>query len=164
MTSKKYNQFIQRMMKNEQPDKEKLIHLATFLRKEYNLTVQREAILTFDKNDGHLVGFSSWLTEEQFKKYTIHVPDLLFFVGKTMWIIEIDGYIHNVKTSVARRDGFRNECYEMAKLNFIIINEWEVLLKLGLKPNRSATASEVCQEIVKIIKKPLQTFGKGDAS
>jgi len=145
--SKKYNQFIKTQMRQEQPDKEKLIKIASFLRKEYNLTVQREAILTFDKEDGHMVQFSSWLTKEQYNKYTIHVPDLLFFVGKKMWIIEIDGYIHNTNTTVARKDIRRNECYEMAKLNFIIINEWETMLKQGINPDRSARVHELIPEI-----------------
>ena len=92
--SNKYNQFIKQQMKNEQPDKHKLIKIATAMRKEFNLTVQREAILTFSREDDHLVNFSSWLTEEQYKKYIIHVPDLLFFIGNKMWIFEIDGYIH----------------------------------------------------------------------
>lgn len=145
----KYNQFIQSQMRQEQPDKEKLITLASFLRQEYNLTVQREAILTFDREDGHLVGFSSWLTEQQYYKYLIHVPDLLFFVGDKMWIMEIDGYIHNVKGSVVKKDVFRNECYKQAKLNYILINEWDALLNQGIAPDRSATAKELIPEIKK---------------
>jgi len=137
-------------MRNEQPDKEKLIKIASFLRKEFQLTVQREAILTFDKGDDHLVDFSSWLTEEQFKKYTIHVPDLLFFVGRKMYIIEIDGYIHNTNTTVAIKDIERNRCYTAAKLNYIIINEWDELLKQGINPNRSATAGELIPGIKKL--------------
>ena len=140
-------------MRAQQPDKEKLIALASLLRQEFSLTVQREAILMFDRNDGHLVGFSSWLTEEQFNKYLIHVPDLLFFIGKKMWIIEIDGYIHNVKTVVVRRDKWRNMDYKTAKLNFEIINEWEVLLELGHKPDRSATAKEIWTRLRKVVMK-----------
>lgn len=139
-------------MREQQPDRHKLIALATYLRQEFSLTVQREAILMFDRNDGHLVGFGSWLTEEQFNKYLIHVPDLLFFIGKKMWIIEIDGYIHNVKEKVVKRDKWRNIDYEMAKLNFIIINEWEVLLELGVKPDRSATAKEIWIRLKKTVK------------
>ena len=153
MASAKYNQFIQRVMRNEQPDKEKLIHIASFLRKEYSLTVQREAILLFNKSTDKFVSFSSWLTEEQFNKYIIHVPDLLFFINNKMWILEIDGYIHNVKTKVVRRDIERDRIYDAAKLNWIKINEWEVLQKLGHKPDRSATAKEVITEVKEIVDK-----------
>jgi len=149
----KYNQFIQKQMRNEQPDKEKLITIASFLRRKYGLVVHREAILTFYKDTGALEGFSSWLTEEQFNKYIIHVPDLLFFVGKKMWILEIDGYIHNVKDKVIRKDEWRNDDYKRAGLNFRIINEWQVLIGLGLKPDRSATAEEVIGELKNIMKK-----------
>ena len=135
------------MRNNATNEKEKLIKIASFLRREYNFTVQREAILTFDREDGSLRGFSSWLTEEQYYKYIVHVPDLLFFVGKKMWIMEIDGYIHNVKTSVVRKDIRRNECYDMAKLNFIVLNEWEAMLKQGIKLDRSAKWQELIPEI-----------------
>ncbi len=148
----KYNQFIKKQMKAFQPDKHKLITIASFLRKEFGLTVQREPILTFEKTSGKLVTFSSWLTEEQFHKYIVHVPDLLFFVGSKMWILEIDGYIHNVKDKVMIKDEWRNNDYERAKLNFRIINEWQVLINLGLKPDRSATAKEVITEVRKIVK------------
>jgi len=151
--SNKYNQFIQKQMKAFQPDKHKLIKIASFLRTEYNLTVHREAILTFHKDTGALEGFSSWLTEEQFNMYTVHVPDLLFFVRNEMWILEIDGYIHNVKDRVIRRDEWRNDDYERANLNFRIINEWQVLIRLGQKPDRSATAQEVITEVKLIMAK-----------
>ena len=104
MGSNKYNQFIQTQMKQNQPDKHKLIQIATALRKEFGLTVQREAILTFSREDDHLVNFSSWLTEEQYNKYIIHVPDLLFFIGNKMWILEIDGYIHYSNSNVVFKD------------------------------------------------------------
>lgn len=155
MTSKKYNQFIQHQMKASQPDTEKLIGIATFLRKEYSLTVHREAILMFDKNDGHLITFASWITKEQFHKYIIHVPDLLFFVGQKMWIMEIDGWIHNTKTSVVRKDITRNKCYKTAKLNYIIINEWDAMYDEGINPVGSARVKELLPEIKKRLSKIL---------
>lgn len=154
--SNKYNQFIQRQMRENQPDREKLIEIATMMRREFNLVVHREAILTFDKETDKFVNFSSWLTEEQYKKYIIHVPDLLFFVGNDMWIIEVDGYIHNTKTSVVLKDIERNRIYDAAKLNWRKVNEWEVLINQGKKPNRSATAKEVIVEVRKILKSIIQ--------
>ncbi len=142
-------------MRNEQPDREKLIEIASFLRQKYQLTVHREAIMTFDKSTDRLVDFSSWLTEEQFHKYTVHVPDLLFFIGSKLWILEIDGYIHNTNTRVVHRDVERDRVYNAAhkqcNFNWKKINEWDVLIKLGLKPNRSATAKEIITEVKKFI-------------
>lgn len=156
MGKNKYNQFIKTQMRQNQPDREKLIHIASFMRQEFNLTVQREAILTFDRQkDEHLVGFSSWLTEEQYKKYTIHVPDLLFFVGQQLWILEIDGYVHNTNATVAKKDIERDRIYtaasKVSNLKWLKINEWEVLIKLGHKPDRSATAKEVITEVKKVV-------------
>ena len=150
--SNKYNQFIKQQMKNEQPDKAKLIKIATFMRKEFGLTVQREAILTFSREDDHMVNFSSWLTEEQYKKYIIHVPDLLFFIGNKMWIFEIDGYIHYSNSNVVFKDIERDRIYSAAHLNWRKVNELEVLQKLGHKPDRSATANEVMTEVRRLLK------------
>ncbi len=149
----KYNQFIQRQMRNEQPDKEKLIHLASLIRQEFGLMVQREAILMFDKEDDRFVDFASWLSEEQYKKYTIHVPDLLFFIEGKMWFFEIDGYIHNVKTSVEIKDIERDRIYDAARLNWKKFNEWLLLVNQGLQPNRSATVDEIWPSVKKTIQK-----------
>jgi hypothetical protein len=140
-------------MRNEQPDKEKLISLASLIRKEFGLVVQREAILTFSREDDSFIGFQSWLNEEQFKKYIIHVPDLLFFVNGVLWIMEIDGYIHYVKNSVMIKDEERDRIYDAAKLNWKKINEWEVLIKHGKKPNRSATVKEIWPEVKCFVQK-----------
>ena len=150
-----YNQFIQTQMRNEQPDKEKLIGIATLIRENFGLMVHREPILMFEKETDKFVNFASWLTEEQFKKYTIHIPDLLFFINGVMWIFEVDGYIHNVKTSVEIKDIERDRCYTAAKLPWRKFNEWEILLSQDIDPVRSATVAEIWptikEEIEKII-------------
>lgn len=148
-----YNQFIQAQMRNEQPDKEKLIKIAFHIGRAFSIVVQREAILLFDREDGHLVTFASWITKEQFYKYIIHVPDLLFFLNNTLWIMEIDGWIHNVKNRVIEKDKARNECYRNANMHFELVNEWEVMLSQGINPDRSATAKELIPTVKKRIEK-----------
>ncbi len=145
--SNKYNQFIQAQMQKEKPDEVKLIELGGLIRQNYELVIHREPILLFDKEDGHLVKTAFYLSEAEFKAHIIHVPDIMFYVGQTMWIFEIDGWIHNVKDRVIVRDERRNECYKLAKLNFRIFNEWEILVKQGINPKRPATADEVFQEV-----------------
>ena len=142
-------------MKEAQPDAEKLIMLGLQMRKKYDLTIHREPIFLFDKNDGHFVKSALYLTEEEFRSHIIHVPDMMFFIGYTMWIFEIDGWIHNVKDSVHFKDVNRNEHYKTAKLNFEIFNEWEILVGLDIKPNRPATVDEIFGEIQKRMKKIL---------
>lgn len=145
--SKKYNQFIQNKMKEFQPDLVKLIKIASYLRKHYLLKVIREPILLFDKNDGSFVACTDWITKAEFYKYTKHRPDLVFYVKSKMWIMEIDGPIHNTNTTVALKDIERNECYRAANMNLVIINEWEAMLKRDISPNRSATFDELVPEI-----------------
>jgi len=91
MTSAKYNQFRQQMMKQNKPDDEKLIHLATLLRTRYNIRVLREPIILFTKNTCRIVKITESITEKEFHTHIIHVPDLLLFINKTKWIMEIDG-------------------------------------------------------------------------
>lgn len=144
----KYNQFIQQQMKQNKPDEIKLVQLGGLIRQKYELVIHREAILTFDREDGHLVKSAVWLSEEEFKKFDIHVPDFLFYTPDgRMWIFEVDGWIHNVKDRVAVRDARRVERYARAKLNFKIYNEWDILQKQGKTPNRPATPHEIFKEM-----------------
>ena len=136
-------------MKAEKPDEQKLVELGGLIRQDYGLIVHREPILLFDKNDGHLVKHACHITEEEFYNHDIHVPDILFYVGYTLWIFEVDGWIHNYKDRVIVRDERRNECYERAKLNFRIFNELDILLKLGKNPRRPAKVPEIYQAIKK---------------
>jgi len=146
--NKKYNQFIQQQMKKNKSDELKLVELGGLIRQKYELVIHREAILIFDREDGHLIKSAVWISEEEFKKYHIHVPDYLFYTpdGKR-WIFEVDGWIHNVKDRVAVRDARRVECYKKAKLNFKIYNELDILLKQGKTPNRPATPHEIFKEM-----------------
>ena len=149
----KYAQFIAHMQRERQPDTEKLIEIATFLRQKFQLIVHREAILRFDRRSGKLIGEpSSWLTEEQYHTSKIHVPDLLFFVGNKMYLMEIDGTIHNTSATVVKKDRVRNEDYHRAGITCLIFNEWECLMDLGINPNRAATA----KELIKIIEREVK--------
>lgn len=136
-------------MRENKPDEEKLVNLGGMIHKKYDLIVQREPILLFDVNDGHLVKTACYITEEEYKTHIVHIPDIMFYVDSEMWIFEIDGWIHNVKNKVIVRDERRDECYRTAKLNFVVFNELEILLKLGINPKRPAKASEIFTEIEK---------------
>ena len=156
MVSKKYSQFVKHIMQNAKPDTEKLITIASFIRRNYKINVHREKILLFDKKTGHLKGHYDYITEQQFHKYVIHVPDLIFFINSKLHILEIDGSIHDTSTSVARKDRLRNEAYETALIPHEIINEWEVLAMTGCAPNRSASPYELIPEIKKRMEKILE--------
>lgn len=155
MTSNKYNQFRQHMMRQNKPDNEKLIHLASLLRRTYNIQVLREPIILFDKDTCKIVKIAEAITEYEYHTHIIHVPDLVLYINSTNWIMEIDGWIHDNKTHVIKKDKLRNEHYKLSGINYIIINELLLLHNLGIHEDRSATVPEIWEEIVQRMKKPL---------
>ncbi len=119
-------------MRDEQPDLTKLIKLASLIRKKYGVKVNREPILLFDTQTYQLVKVTDWITKEEYANHIIHCPDIVFYTNKR-WVLEIDGLIHHTNTNVAHKDKLRNEHYTTAKLNHIIIDEFQVIEKLGLE-------------------------------
>ena len=127
----KYNQFIAHRMREQQPDLPKLIKLASLIRKKYGIKVDREPILLFNTQTYHLEKVVEWITKDEYASYIIHCPDIVFYTNR-LWILEDDGLIHHTNTNVARKDKLRNEHYTTAKLNYIIIDEFQVIEKLNL--------------------------------
>jgi len=149
----KWNQFRQNIMMENKPDTEKLITIATLIRKTHNLIVHREHILLFSKQDCRLVKMADSITKKEYHNYIIHTPDLIFYINNTLWIIEIDGSIHDHKNRVIEKDKMRNEHYTISGLNYIIINELLVLYDIGIHKVRSATVEELWPVINNKIKK-----------
>ena len=152
MVSKKWNQFRQAMMNEEKPDTEKIIKINSMILHELGLVPQREQIFLFSKEDGHLVKISPGISEKEYHHHIIHVPDIMLYINSTLWVIEIDGLIHDQKQFVAFKDKIRDECYNRASLHWIKINESEVLYKLGIREKRKASPDEIWQ----ILKPQLQ--------
>jgi len=142
-------------MKQNKPDTEKLIHIATLLRTRYGITVHREPIILFSKKDCKIVKITRSITKQEFSSHIIHNPDLILYINGVKWLIEIDGPIHDHKSRVIEKDKMRNEHYELSGINYIIINELLLLHNLGIHEDRSATAPEVWEELEKRMKKPL---------
>jgi len=147
--SRRYNQFVKQLMRGNKCDTEKLIELGGLIYRKYGVICYRERILLLDYEDNHLVKLADGITEEEFHHNIVHVPDITFYKGSELWIFEIDGWIHNVKSKVEDRDVARNFHYENAGIKFQVFNEWEILEGLGIKPDRSATTEEIFGEIVK---------------
>lgn len=154
MTSK-WNQLKQSKMTEHKPDEEKLISIATLMRKRLNLIVKREPFLLFDKETCKLVKVADYITREEHAHYIPHNPDLLFYIKEVMWIMEIDGWIHEVKNRVIEKDKMRNEQYQLSGINHIIINEQLILHNLGIDKHRPATVAELWPVIDRRIKKLL---------
>ena len=143
MTISKWNQYKYTIMNRYKSDEEKLIKIASLMRRKYKLFVQREPILLFDKDTCKLVKIKESITKAEYDNYTIHHPDLLFYIKNTLWIIEIDGWIHDTKNRVIKKDKIRNEHYKLSGINHIIISESKILHNMRIYKVRAATAVEL---------------------
>lgn len=130
-------------MNQAKPDEEKLIRIATLMRSRHKLFVQREPILLFSKTNYKLLKIKDSITKQEYDNHITHHPDLLFYIKNTLWIIEIDGWIHDTKSSVVKKDKIRNEHYKLSGINHIIISESLVLYNLKIHQRRSATVTEL---------------------
>jgi len=137
----KWNQFRQARMRDAKPDTEKLVELGRLLSDHYYVVVHREPICLFD--GANLVAAKICITEAEFRRYVIHVPDMLVYAGDRKIFIEVDGWIHETNSKVARKDVGRNALYEAADLDFIVLNERQVLEGLGVAAQRPATPAEL---------------------
>lgn len=141
--SKKWNQFKQHMMQQNKSDTEKLVLLCNKISREFSIYPLREHILLFDKETKRFIKITEGITEEEYHNHIIHVPDITLYIRDQLWIIEIDGWVHNVKSKVIEKDKLRNECYALSGIPHIIINEWNALYDLGIHQERSATPEEL---------------------
>jgi len=144
----KYNQFVAARMREEQSDLSKLIKLASLIRRKYGIKVDREPILLFDTQTYHLVKVADWITKDEYAHHIIHCPDIVFYTDRR-WILEDDGLIHHTNTHVARKDKLRNDHYSTAKLNHIIIDEFELIERFGMM-ERPLNPFEVFTEFERI--------------
>ena len=137
-------------MREEQPDLEKLVKLASLIRKKYGIKVDREPILLFHRTTFKLVKVASWITKDEYVRYIIHCPDIVFYTNK-LWIVEDDGLIHHTRSNVARKDKLRNEHYRTAKINHIIIDEYSIIERYNMI-QRPLNPFEIFEEFERIAK------------
>ncbi len=147
----KYNQFIAHRMKEEQPDLTKLVKLGSLIRQKYGIKVDREPILLFDTKTYKLVKVAEWITKDEYASHIIHCPDIVFYTRqRKMWVIEDDGLIHHTNATVAHKDKLRNEHYKTAKLNHIIIDEFELIERYDMI-ERPLNPFEIFEEFERIV-------------
>jgi len=139
-------------MREEQPDLTKLVKLGSLIRQKYGIKVVREPILLFDTRTYKLVKVAEWITKDEYASHIIHCPDIVFYTTKgKRWIIEDDGLIHHTNATVAHKDKLRIEHYEAAKLNYIIIDEFELIERFNMI-ERPLNPFEIFDEFEKIAK------------
>jgi len=104
---------------NGQSDTEQLIAIASYLRKKYKVKVKRESYLIFNEND-ELFTVSDHVKESNVvRTFTIKNPDLLWIDKYGMWIIEVDGAVHDRKVEKTRK---RNELFIKNHIKLIVVN------------------------------------------
>lgn len=120
---------------NGQSDTEQLIQIASYLRKKYKVKVKREPYLVFDINTDMLIKgpvdnisqsdlrieleeIGEGLVDFKVIAYPKN-PDLLWIDKYGMWIIEVDGAVHDRKTEKTRK---RNELFISNHIKLIVVN------------------------------------------
>ena len=84
---------------------------------------RREWYLVLDHED-RIIGLPRFeITQaEKLRRERYRCPDIMYW-NNGLWIIEIDGYIHHIKSEKTNK---RNEIYRNNNCNFIIIETFEI--------------------------------------
>ena len=126
-----------------QTDTPQLIEIASYLRKRYKVKVEREPYLLF--KNGRLSKIIKYVK----KKYLgdnieIKNPDLLWIDKYGLWIIEVDGAVHDRKVEKTNK---RNNLYLSNHIKLIVVNLAEIkFLKVNIYTYIDKRISDMIQE------------------
>ena len=101
-----------------QSDTAQLIAIASYLRKKYKTKVKREAYLIFNINN-KLIKIKDYVTKADLNDCTAKNPDLLWIDKYGMWIVEVDGAVHDRKVEKTNK---RNELFRSNGIKLIVVN------------------------------------------
>jgi very-short-patch-repair endonuclease len=101
-----------------QSDTAQLIAIASYLRKKYKAKVKREVYLIFNI-DNKLKGIKEFVTKADLNDCTAKTPDLLWIDKYGMWIVEVDGAVHDRKVEKTNK---RNELFRSNNIKLIVVN------------------------------------------
>ena len=101
-----------------QSDTAQLIAIASYLRKKYKTKVKREAYLIFNINN-KLIKIKDYVTKADLNDCTAKNPDLLWIDKYGMWIVEVDGAVHDRKVEKTNQ---RNELFRSNNIKLIVVN------------------------------------------
>ena len=103
---------------NGQSDTEQLIQIASYLRQKYKVKVKREAYLLFNINN-KLKSVKEYVTRADLNDHHVKNPDLLWIDKYGMWIVEVDGAVHDRKVEKTNK---RNELFRSNGIKLIVVN------------------------------------------
>jgi len=128
-----------------QTDTQQLIEIASYLRKKYKVKVKREPYLIFDIEGKILPGIFDSLTEDNIRcPSIIKNPDLLWIDKYGMWIIEVDGAVHDRKVEKTEK---RNRLYLSNHIKLIVVNLAEIkFLKINIYKYIDKRIAELIQK------------------
>ena len=101
-----------------QSDTAQLIAIASYIRKKYKVKVKREAYLIFNINN-KLLKIKEYVTKSDLNDCTVKNPDLTWIDKYGMWIIEVDGAVHDRKVEKTNK---RNELFRSNNIKLIVVN------------------------------------------
>ena len=110
-----------------QSDTAQLIAIASYLRKKYKTKVKREAYLIFNI-DNKLIKIKDYVTKADLNDCSVKNPDLLWIDKYGMWIVEVDGAVHDrkVEKTLERNRLFRNNNIKLIVVNLADCKELEL--------------------------------------
>ena len=127
-----------------QSDTEQLIQIASYLRKKYKVKVKREPYLLFNADKELISILDNVKYSDVDRSIEIKNPDLLWIDKYGMWIIEVDGAVHNRKVEKTKK---RNKLFRDNHINLIVCN------LLDLKELDQNIYKYIDEEILRVIRK-----------
>lgn len=124
-----------------QSDTQQLIGIASYIRQKYNVKVKRELYLLFNVND-KLKSIKEYVTKADLNDHHVKNPDLLWIDKYGMWIVEIDGAVHDRKVEKTNK---RNQLFRDNHINLIVCN------LADLKETNHNLYKYIDEEILRII-------------
>ena len=126
-----------------QTDTQQLIEIASYLRKKYKVRVEREPYLLF-KSD-ILLRILTYVKKQQLgENIQVKEPDLLWIDKYGMWIIEVDGAVHDRKVIKTEK---RNSLYLSNHIKLIVVNLAEIKFrKINIYTYIDKRITELIQE------------------
>jgi len=126
-----------------QTDTQQLIEIASYLRKKYKVKVKREPFILF-KSDRLSKIVTCVMRKHLGDDIEVKNPDLLWIDKYGMWIIEVDGAVHDRKVEKTEK---RNRLYISNHIKLIVVNLAEIkFLKVKIYDYIDKRIAELIQE------------------
>lgn len=140
------NKIIQSLPKT---DDAKIGGLERFLHKKFPRCVTMlEPYMKFTKGEDEYIGFADSLTSWDVLKYKILHPDVIMILNNKMMVLELDGEIHDIKVEKTQ---MRNQLYESNKIDYVVVNEAELKMELGVTKSALLSQDQINEAFLKKI-------------